>query len=86
MLSLSVLPSPLSPLRLLTQWLPVASHSVHTNGGVISSGGVVPAIYNSIFLFRDAKLLRPQAYRGMSPNDASRPREKNYSALKHRGN
>ena len=57
----SVLLSPLSPLRLLTQGMSVASHHVHPSGGVVSSVGVVPAIYNSIFLFQATKLLRPQA-------------------------
>ena len=80
--------SPLSSLRLLTQWwllspLPPLM-SVHTSGGVISAGGAVPAIYNSISLFQDAKLLRAQGYRGMRPNDPTRPRQKNYSALKPR--
>ena len=44
--------SPLAPLRLLTQWwllspLPPLMN-VHTSGGVISAGGAVTAIYNSI--------------------------------------
>ena len=55
-LPLPLLPalSPFSPLRLLTQLQPLLDTvvldavSIHTSGGVISAGGVLPAIYNSI--------------------------------------